>query len=1450
MKKHFYTFLIFFVIVIISHSTIGDYSNPLYSQSKLNNTNFPIRNLKKPNEYINKTVLSTPPLDRSANKYSNIYKSLPKREYFFTLDSSNRAYQCPNREQNIRAAFASGIFTMKNRIDARDANWQISLNTVGIFADNILIEKPLSSATFSANENELVIIHQTFNEQYINAPDGLRQNFIINSTPENAENIKINIEVSGLLVNKVNDDELHFYRTVNGSNEKLITYNDLNVWDASNKKLDAHFEANDTSFCIVVNSAGAQYPITIDPLSTTATRVESNQANAQMGFSVSSAGDVNGDGYSDIIVGAPFYDKGQTDEGVAFIYHGSATGISNTPTAILESNQANAEFGYAVATACDVNGDGYSDVIVGAPFYDKGQTDEGVAFIYQGSASGLVDTPSKVVESNINFAQMGNAVSSAGDINGDGYSDIITGASNYTNGQTSEGAAYIFQGSASGINIIAANLIEFNQADAQLGNSVSSAGDINGDGFSDILIGAYKFDRGETDEGVVFIFLGSNTGLITTGPTLLEADQPNSYYGSSVSSAGDYNADGYSDIIIGAPGYSNGQTASGRVFIYKGSVSGINTVPIKALVSDRTNFNFGNAVAGAGDINGDGNADVIIGANKFDNSQTDEGAVYIDFGGNNICIGCIFIIRQPFVESDQNNANLGNAVASAGDVNGDGYSDILIGEVNFDNSETDEGAALIYYGSSDTATIGIQRESDVKDLQYGFTVACAGDINGDGLSDYLVGTQFHVNGQAYGGATYVYTSGLASTILESNVSNSQMGFSISSAGDVNGDGFSDIIVGAPTYTNGQSNEGAAYIYYGSLTGINTATFTKVESNQTGAQMGYAVSSAGDVNGDGFADILVGAKFYDNGQTNEGAAYLYYGSATGVNISTLLILESNQADANFGSAVSAAGDVNGDGFSDILVGSPLYDNGQTDEGGVFVYYGSIAGINANQYTFLEANQTNSNYGNAIATAGDINGDGFSDILVGASKFDNGQTDEGAVFIYYGNSAGINSLPDVQLESDQTNKKFGSIVASAGDVNGDGYSDFLISEYTVYNSSITNTGRVSLYYGTPTGMNFEVDFLFRQANTHAFGSSISSAGDINGDGLSDVIVGDKLYEDTPLFSSPQTAEGAIFIYLGNRNLSKTLNNVILYNTDLNTIINQNNKYESQFGVSLWAKSFLGVNKGKLVWEAKRNGLPFSSMNTITNSVQYSAQQNNYTNLTLLGTRLKSLVTKENGLSTKVRVRVKYSPVLAITGQIYGPWRYMPGYTSGANIHNNVPLPVALLSFTASLTEENTVLLQWATATEINNDYFLIQRSKDGINWETIIQTDGAGNSSQLINYSAIDGEPFSGISFYRLVQVDFNENHKNSNSIIIENNEMNNLTIYPNPVIQSCKIVFDKNVAYNKLFLYNSMGQQMQLIKFDSAIQHEVELDLSGYPAGTYFLKSENGTFSVKIIKLNP
>jgi hypothetical protein len=280
---------------------------------------------------------------------------------------------------------------------------------------------------------------------------------------------------------------------------------------------------------------------------------------------VATAGDVNGDGFSDVIVGAHAYSNGEDIEGRAFVYHGSAAGLATTPAWTAEGNQDFAYFGGSVATAGDVNGDGYSDVIVGAATVGR-------AFVYHGSGAGLATTAAWTAESNQAFAGFGGSVATAGDVNGDGFSDVIVGAGGYDNGEANEGRAFVYHGSGAGLATTAAWTAEGNQDFADFGFSVATAGDVNGDGFSDVIVGARTYDNGEANEGRAFVYHGSAAGLATTSDWSAESDQADADFG-WVATAGDVNGDGFSDVIVGAPRYDNGETDEGRAFVYHGSAT-------------------------------------------------------------------------------------------------------------------------------------------------------------------------------------------------------------------------------------------------------------------------------------------------------------------------------------------------------------------------------------------------------------------------------------------------------------------------------------------------------------------------------------------------------------------------------------------------------------------------------------------------------------------------------------------------------------------------------------------------------------------------------------------------------------------------------------------------------------------------------------------------------------
>ena len=257
------------------------------------------------------------------------------------------------------------------------------------------------------------------------------------------------------------------------------------------------------------------------------------------------------------------------------------------------------------------------------------------------------------------------------------------------------------------------------------------------------------------------------------------------------------------------------------------------------------------------------------------------------------------------LESDQTGAFMGYCVAGAGDVNGDGYADLTVGAIYYDHGETDEGAVFVYYGGggglqtapANPAKAALHFESDQISANLGISVTGAGDVNGDGYTDLAAGAYSYDSGQADEGVVFLYyggASGLqtvpanpagAALRLESDQNGAGLGNSVAGAGDLNGDGYADLAVGAPSYDNGEVNEGAVFVYYGAPAGLQTVPANpagaalRLESDQAGAYLGYCVAGAGDVNGDGYADLTVGAIYYDHGETDEGAVFVYYGGGS-------------------------------------------------------------------------------------------------------------------------------------------------------------------------------------------------------------------------------------------------------------------------------------------------------------------------------------------------------------------------------------------------------------------------------------------------------------------------------------------------------------------------------------------------------------------------------------------
>ncbi|MFN0243774.1 MAG: integrin alpha [Planctomycetota bacterium] len=1070
-------------------------------------------------------------LERSS-WFAEVSDELRRGEYRFSpVHDEDGVWSAPNRAHAFRSRVSATGLEVTPRNGDR-CEWKLSLATTSFGRVDHTCE--LSAATVTVAQERVELDHGLLTEWFVNDERGLEQGWTIASRPNGVEPLWIGLEFGGDLSLRI-DASARSGVLVDASGTVQLRYRDLLVFDATGRELNARLAPSAHGVGIEVDDAGAVYPLIVDPVLTgPAWTAESDQASAFLGWSVATAGDVNGDGYSDVIVGAYGFDNGQTDEGRAFVYLGSATGLATSPAWTTESNQANAQLGWSgsIATAGDVNGDGYSDVIVGAFLFDNGETNEGQAAVYLGSATGLAVSPAWTAESNQAGGEFGKGVTTAGEVNGDGYSDVIVGAPSFDNGQSNEGRAFVYLGSASGLATSPAWTAESNQSSANFGTSVAPAGDVNDDGFGDVIVGSPGSSNGQGSEGRAFVYLGSAAGLGTSAAWTAESNQSSAQLGFSVSTAGDVNGDGYGDVIVGAWLFDNGQTDEGRAFVYLGSASGLATSAAWTAESDQAGAYFGMSVSTAGDVNGDGYTDVLVGAPPFSNGQSAEGRAFVYLGSAmGLATGAAWT-----AESDQAIVAFGQSVATAGDVNGDGYGDVIVGAPLFDSGQADEGRAFVYMGSALGlgASSAWTADSPQTDAFLGSSVATAGDVNGDGFSDVIVGAPLYLADQFEEGQALVYlgsAAGLARSAawaVEGYQSGIYFGASVAAAGDVNGDGYGDVIVGAPAYTFKVEEFGYAFVYLGSSTGLATSPAWTAVDSQPGSDFGDCVASAGDVNGDGYGDVIVGARAHSDDELAEGRVHVYLGSSTGLSANPAWTVDGDQSLASLGSSAASAGDLNGDGYSDVIVGAIQYDDGELDEGRALVYLGSATGLATSAAWSAASDQASAYFGHGVASAGDVNGDGYSDVIVGATGFDSGEVDEGRTFVYLGSAAGLALSAAWTAESNQAGARFGAAVATASDVNGDGYSDVIVGAWSFDNGQ-SDEGRAFAYLGSASGLALQAAWTAESDQVLAgFGNSVATAGDVNGDGYGDVIVGAPAYDADGVVEAD---EGRVYVYLGN-------------------------------------------------------------------------------------------------------------------------------------------------------------------------------------------------------------------------------------------------------------------------------------------------------------------------------
>jgi hypothetical protein len=397
-------------------------------------------------------------------------------------------------------------------------------------------------------------------------------------------------------------------------------------------------------------------------------------------------------------------------------------------------------------------------------------------------------------------------------------------------------------------------------------------------------------------------------------------------------------------------------------------------------------------------------------------------------------------------------------------------------------------------------------------------VAGAGDVNGDGNDDLLVGARENDEGGASAGAAYLVLGPVTGTIdlsmadakLVGEESSDWAGQGVSDAGDVDGDGHDDILVGAPFNGQGGEMAGAAYLLLGPVTGtvdlsLADAKFLGEEAND---RAGYGPSEAGDMDGDGNDDVLVGA-WNSEGGSVAGATYLVLGPVTGtldLALADAKLVGEDEGDLTGGSgACSSAGDVDADGHDDLLVSAAGDDEGGSGAGAAYLVLGPVSGtVDLSLADAKLVGEESNDRAGVVSHAGDVDGDGHDDVLIGNPFNDEGGSDAGAAYLVLGPVTGTRdlSLADAKLVGEGANDYAGNGVSGA-DVDDDGHRDLLVGAPTAGVG-----GAAYLVLGPVTGTLdlslADAKFIGEGSGSYA-GVSVSGTADVDRDGRDDVLIG---------------------------------------------------------------------------------------------------------------------------------------------------------------------------------------------------------------------------------------------------------------------------------------------------------------------------------------------------------
>jgi len=1013
------------------------------------------------------------------------------------------------------------------------------------------------------------------------------------------------------------------------------------------------------------------------------------EASDGFAYGMAALGDISGDGVMDMAVGARYDDDGGADTGSVYLVFLESDGTAKAALKIsmlygyyngVYSLNTSDSFGISVAALGDLDGDGVTDLAVGANFDDDGGASTGAVYIINlnesycetpGPTSVPVPTTSALpspiptvlpaststtcftdgtakdvqklsaLYGNFNAFYalntsdgFGNSVAALGDLDDDGVVDLVVGARFDDDGGDNAGAAYVLfldtnenVKDAQKLSNLYGNFGSFYALGAldYFGWAVAALGDFDGDTVVDLAVGACGDNDGASNAGAVYVLFLSTDGIVAGSQKISSLyGNFNSFYtldasdlfGFSVAALGDVDKDGVNDLAVGAINDDDGVVNAGALYVLFFNTDGMvkNAQKISMLYGNFATFYtiaadlLGRSVADLGDVDGDGVVDLAVGALFDDDGGDNAGAVYV-----------LFLETTGQVHSAQKISSLygqlnafytfsggelfGQSVVALGDIDNDKVVDLAVGAMGDDDGFTDAGAVYMLFLESDGNVKSAQKLSNVYGNfgafytldeydKFGFELASVGDIDGDGVPDLAVGAPFDDDGLTDAGAVYFvnlkqsycetpmptfspvpntitcFTDGTARNVQKVSAqygkfdnfytldSVDEFGWSLAALEDLDGDGVTDLAVGANYDDDGDFNTGAVYILFLETSGIvkdvqkismlygNFNTFYTLDRED---RFGVSLAALGDLDSDGVTDLAVGALFDDDGAADASAAYVLFLETSG-NVKSAQKISALYGNFNsfytldagdsFGWGLAALGDHDGDGVTDLTVSAVFDDDLSSDTGALYVLFLETSGNvkNAQKISMLYGN-FNAFYaldagdllGVSVAAAGDIDGDNVVDLAVGAWRDDDGDVDVGAVYVLFletnANTRDVQKLSALYGNFNtfytlDAGDEFCWGVAGLGDISGDGAIDVIVSAYkdddggtdagaiyVIYletNGNVKGAQKISALYGN-------VGTFYTLAGGGQFGSSVAALGDLDGDGSMNIAVGAKYDDD---------------------------------------------------------------------------------------------------------------------------------------------------------------------------------------------------------------------------------------------------------------------------------------------------------------------------------------------------